>query len=239
MISIPPASSPSARPRWPTIPTRVLAEMNARYAVIKPGGRILIGIPDHYDPCLDRKHLLIMRVGDFKLALANRIIWVPDENGQPVPVPLATWWLGHPYRRQHLGGVVLRARPRPRPGLSQPVARLHHRAVRRRPRADPRARAVHRLGRRRGGRGIPAQLDRARLAAARFARRGRRRDARRQGRRQGRLRQHAAQAVRRARLLRLAPARPRRQLQRPPLERLLRVRRRMLLRRRPAARIHA
>jgi hypothetical protein len=31
----------------------VLREMNGKYAVVKPGGKVLIGIPDHFDPCLE------------------------------------------------------------------------------------------------------------------------------------------------------------------------------------------
>jgi Family of unknown function (DUF5906) len=87
-------------------PDKVLAEMNERFAVIKVGGRVRIGLPEHYDPAFDRKHLLIMPVGDFKLELSNRKIWLVDENGKPTPVPLANWWLAHPDRRQYLGGVV-------------------------------------------------------------------------------------------------------------------------------------
>jgi hypothetical protein len=80
----------------------LVERLNERYAVVNFGGSVKIAELDVFDPCLGRKHVRVMGKADFELALANETVKVGDKT-----LPAAGFWLRHPDRRQHLGGVTL------------------------------------------------------------------------------------------------------------------------------------
>jgi hypothetical protein len=86
----------------------MLERLNERYAVVNMGGSVKIVELGVFDPCLDRKHLRVMGRADFELALANESVEVLTPKGV-LRLPVAGWWLRHPDRRQHLGGITLDA----------------------------------------------------------------------------------------------------------------------------------
>jgi hypothetical protein len=77
-------------------------ELNARYFVVKIGGKSLIG--EFVTPLgEDRQMLSLMFVDAFKTWLANRKIAVRNHQGKERLKPLANAWLEHPKRRQYEG----------------------------------------------------------------------------------------------------------------------------------------
>jgi hypothetical protein len=85
-----------------------LAEMNERYAVVSIGGSTRVVEIDVYDPCLERRYIRVMGKSDFDLLLMNETVTVMTDRG-PREVPKSSWWLAHPNRRTHKGGITLDA----------------------------------------------------------------------------------------------------------------------------------
>ena len=86
--------------------SQALATFNKAFAVTVVGGRTRIAEPQCWDPTLKRHYVRFIPLADFKQMFANRRIRVPRAKGKTALVPIAEFWLAHPDRRQHLGGVV-------------------------------------------------------------------------------------------------------------------------------------
>jgi hypothetical protein len=85
----------------------LLDEMNAKYAVVTIGGSTRVAKVGEHDPCLNRKYIRVMGVGDFQIAYMNVLVPAPTASSPGRMIPLGQWWLQHPERRQHLGGITL------------------------------------------------------------------------------------------------------------------------------------
>jgi len=80
----------------------LLERMNRSHAVIAIGGSTRIVQIDAYDPDMKQTYYRVMQKGDFELRHCNELVRVGKSYE-----PLGTWWLEHPYRRQHLQGLAL------------------------------------------------------------------------------------------------------------------------------------
>ena len=85
----------------------LLDEMNAKYAVVTIGGSTRVAKVGEFDPCLNRTYIRIMGVGDFQVAFMNVLMSAPTAGSPGRMITLGQWWLQHPERRQHLGGITL------------------------------------------------------------------------------------------------------------------------------------
>jgi hypothetical protein len=74
---------------------KVLAAMNARYAVVREGGRTIV-IEEFSDPERQRHCVVRSRFADIKSCYQHRRM--QDDDGESVSV--GDWWLNHPERRQ-------------------------------------------------------------------------------------------------------------------------------------------
>lgn len=85
-----------------------LAELNEKYAVVIVGGKTRVA---RWGPNkLDNGATQVIHTqsfDDFRNALMNQFVESGvDKNGNPQLVPAAKWWLGHPRRREYLGGML-------------------------------------------------------------------------------------------------------------------------------------
>jgi hypothetical protein len=72
-----------------------LDEMNARYFVVKEGGKVFVGT---FERDRSRQMLVLMAFADFRNLHLNKSVKVDGKN-----MPLGKWWLEHPKRRQYDG----------------------------------------------------------------------------------------------------------------------------------------
>ncbi len=87
----------------------MLEEMNERYALVMAGGSARVAEVAAHDPCLGRTFVRLMRPADFVLSLSNVLVCAPVPRDPARVISKGAWWLGHPGRRQHLGGITLDA----------------------------------------------------------------------------------------------------------------------------------
>jgi hypothetical protein len=88
-------------------PEAVLCAFNEKYAVVNEAGKIVVYRPKR-DEQLDRDVIERIQFEDFRRMFMNRRIQAGvDKKGNPKLQDIGSLWLGHPDRRQHLGGVVM------------------------------------------------------------------------------------------------------------------------------------
>jgi hypothetical protein len=81
-------------------------EFNARYFVVNENGKAIIYQPRH-DPILNRRLFDRLSFEDLVKLYANRFVLVGyDQHDKPVHKNAAKFWLGHPRRRQFIGGIT-------------------------------------------------------------------------------------------------------------------------------------
>ena len=95
-------------PEWlPEKSVNEFEELNEKHFVTMIGGKTTV-VNEVYDPAMERQILTYSSPADFKYFYSNR--FVPVENRH---VPLGTYWLNHPDRRQYNGLTFM-------PGESSP-----------------------------------------------------------------------------------------------------------------------
>jgi len=95
-------------PEWlPEKSVNEFEELNNKHFVTRIGGKTIV-VNEVYDPAMERQILTYSSPADFKNFYSNR--FVPVENRH---VPLGTYWLNHPDRRQYNGLTFM-------PGESSP-----------------------------------------------------------------------------------------------------------------------
>ena len=80
----------------------LIDEMNARHAIIRVGGKVLI-MNEEIDPNRGCPTITLSDSKDFKLLYSNRTVL--GSNGKPMRI--GDYWLSHPRRRQYQGLVFL------------------------------------------------------------------------------------------------------------------------------------
>jgi hypothetical protein len=90
-------------------PEIALSFFNRKYMLVKDAGKAVIFEP-LIDPMLQRRYFDRLSIADFKALYANRDVSLGRNNGKPIIMPAAAFWLRHAKRRQYLGGVVFRPR---------------------------------------------------------------------------------------------------------------------------------
>lgn len=89
----------------PTGLAKVIAEFNARYAVVNESGRAVV-YERTRDPILGRAVVVRMQFADLKKLYQNQLVSVPNGHGGTITKPAADWWLSHRDRRTYLDGVT-------------------------------------------------------------------------------------------------------------------------------------
>lgn len=85
----------------PTTPTEALAWMNAKYAVVREGGRTVV-LREAHDSVLDRRLIERCSFEDLKKYYMNRQVRIETDDRVRLEV-LGGWWLKHSDRRQFAG----------------------------------------------------------------------------------------------------------------------------------------
>jgi hypothetical protein len=83
----------------------LITRFNARYAVVNEAGKAVI-YERVIDPVLNRKVLIRIAFADLQKFYGNTRLTILRKDGKEATKTEADWWLGHPDRRQYLGGVV-------------------------------------------------------------------------------------------------------------------------------------
>jgi hypothetical protein len=84
----------------------VVDEFNARYLVVNEHGKAIIYQPRH-DPILNRRLFDRLSFEDLVKLYANRFVLVGyDQHDKPAHKTAAKLWIGHPRRRQFIGGIT-------------------------------------------------------------------------------------------------------------------------------------
>jgi hypothetical protein len=98
----PEAATSSAEP---TGLAKVIADFNARYAVVNESGKAVV-YERVRDPILGRAVIVRIQFSDLKKLYQNRLVTVSNAQGGTITKSEAEWWLGHRNRRTYLDGVT-------------------------------------------------------------------------------------------------------------------------------------
>jgi hypothetical protein len=84
----------------------LIDEFNRRYMVVNEAGKAFV-FEEVCDYALKRQRYQRMNFDDFCRLYSNRLVAVGiDKKGAPLLEPAGRYWLGHPKRRQFIGGVI-------------------------------------------------------------------------------------------------------------------------------------
>lgn len=80
-------------------------EFNAKYAVVKDGGRVLV-YEREFDPIMERYVMKALTFGEFKNLYLNRMITKHYSKDSSVTRSAAEWWLHYEKRTQYISGFL-------------------------------------------------------------------------------------------------------------------------------------
>ncbi|MEP7316069.1 MAG: DUF5906 domain-containing protein [Sphingomicrobium sp.] len=85
------------------IPAKI-AELNLQHFVARYGGKVAVYC-EMVDPVDGHMRADPLPAADFRLLYATEKVWGEDARGRPKLIPLGSYWLQHPARREYLGVV--------------------------------------------------------------------------------------------------------------------------------------